>query len=193
MHREIGESEVSFSVTGTGIGSGVDKTWDQDGLLPSEGISLTTDELIRSAFVTGKGSKYALAWDRTRRETMTKNVIQRIETLRQAGVEDFVLSGDYAEDVVNPVILLGYFICDRQAYLSQQIQTRLNEIDPDNHWNWSCTSTFGRHPMYARDLLELWPVLQMPGEEPMFLKHRELFHSNRELQIPKGVITIRRY
>lgn len=196
MHREIGEPKVSFPVAGIDnkpIGSRVDQTWNQDGLLPSEGVSLTTDELIYSAFVTGKGSNDASGWDQTRRETMTKNVIRRIDTLRRVGIEQFVLSGDYAEDVARPDILLGYFICDPKAYLSRDIERRLNEIDPDNQWNWGCTSILGKHPMWTRDLVELWPVLQPPDKELIFLKHRELFHSNRALQKPKGVITIRWY
>lgn len=189
MHREVGKTEIAFSITEFGD---TEETWDEDGLLPSDGISLTTDELIDSPFVSGKGSKEISSWDRIRREKMTENVIRRIDTLTNAGVEEFVLSGDYVEDVARPVMILGYFICDSKAYLSQQIGRKLNEIDPNNDWNWRTTGSFGKHPMWTRDQVELWPVLRLPNKGLMFLKHEEFFHSNRALQKPKGVITIRR-
>lgn len=196
MHREIGDAEALISRSGVvGNRAGIDSEvgyWDKDGLLPLQGVQLTTEELIKSAFVSGNGSSYAASWDRNRRERMTKNVIKRIETLRQAEIDDFVISGDYVEDVARPRMALGYFLCDRQDFMSRDLEKRLNEIDPDNHWSWEENNVFGKHPMWAADSVELWPVLKIPGMDPMYFKPREIFHSNSALEKPKGVITIRR-
>jgi hypothetical protein len=104
----------------------------EDGVLPAGDHVLTLDQLLVSPLVLGwrDGSD----WDAPWRQVLTRNLAVMVNHLQQVGIREVFVDGSFVEDKPHSNDIDGYFVCDRDRYLSGKLEARLQELDPI--WTW---------------------------------------------------------
>jgi len=167
-----------------------------DGVLPVGDHVLTFDQLLVSPLVLGwrDGSD----WDAPWRQTLAGNLAVLVNHLRQVGIRDVFVDGSFVEDKPHPNDIDGYFVCDRDRYLSGELEARLQELDAI--WTWDADRRYAspyspkrQLPMWHKYRVELYPhVGQFTGIVDAFgheLTFPSAFRQSRGFR-PKGIVKI---
>jgi hypothetical protein len=111
--------------------------FNADGLLPVGDYHLTLTELRRSILVTGPRSQHAHSnWDSNWRLWLVDQLALMAEQLWLVGLDEIFLNGSFVEDKDHPNDIDGYFVCDRDDFVSGQLQKALNVLDPQKVLTW---------------------------------------------------------
>jgi hypothetical protein len=171
----------------------------EDGLLPPGDYVLTIEELLQSMLVLGP--KDARNWDAPWRRYLVKNLGVLVGQLNQAGIWEVFVDGSFVEDKLHPNDIDGYFVCEKERFLTGELERELRTIDPAGIWTWDPASRrrFRGYPkpqlpMWHKYRVELYPEYgQESGIKDEF-GHAVLFPSafrrSRRDGRPRGVIRI---
>lgn len=125
-----------------------------EGVLPVGDYELTLAQLAESRLVSGEGVG-SLSWDADWRGVLVERLRILAAQLRQVGVAEIYVDGSFVDDKDHPNDIDGYFVCDRDYYLSGQLQQDLNLIDPHKCWTWDPAER-KRYRGYPKWQLPMW-------------------------------------
>lgn len=131
-------------------------SFQADGLLPKGDYEVTFDELRQSILVVGPSNPVNYPnWDVAWRLKLTENLEILAQQLRSVGIINIFVDGSFAEDKDHPNDIDGYFECDRNMFLSGDLERQLNLQDPRKMWTWE--PRFRRpYPGYPKLQLPMW-------------------------------------
>jgi hypothetical protein len=166
------------------------------GVVPATDYALTIDELGTSSLVAGSASR--TEWDMSWRRQLVDNLRIMLGHLWQVGITDIFVDGSFAEDKAHPNDIDGYFLCEPNQYLSGELESKLQTLDPI--WTWDPDSRYAARaggkrqlPMWHKYRVELFPHIgQLTGIVDAFgneLEFPSAFRLTRD-GTPKGIIKI---
>jgi len=174
--------------------------FSSDGLLPVGDHVLTLSEFGKSFLVTGpRGKQRSRHWDTPWRATLVGNLDILFGELEQVGISEVFVDGSFVEAKDNPNDIDGYFVCDRNQFLSGRLERDLNRASAKRCWTWenqACQPVPGhgwKLPMWIEYRIELYPhfgqstgILDRFGHELQFPAAFRLSRSGH----PKGIIKL---
>jgi hypothetical protein len=167
-----------------------------EGLLPPGEYTLTFAELLDSILVVGPGGNEN--WNVPWRIRLIDGLRVLVRHLVQADITEVFIDGSFVEAKDLPNDIDGYFVVDRQRWLSGELLRTLQAIDPIWKWDSVTREPFKGYPkpqlpMWHRYRVELFPHYgQMSGIQDgsgRMLTFAEAFRQSR-LFTPKGIIKI---
>lgn len=172
----------------------------EEGVLPPGDYEMTIDELRASSLATGQGVK-SFTWDARWRARLIENLAILVRQLWQVGIQEIFIDGSFVEDKDHPNDIDGYFVCDLQAFISGDLQRRLNLLDPHKVWTWDPAERRAYRgyakrqlPMWHQYHVELYPHYgQISGLQDRFgneLEFPSAFRLSRRNGLPRGIIKI---
>jgi hypothetical protein len=135
--------------------------FNENGVLPAGDYELSLAELRESLFVRGpQDDPNHKNWDMPWRMTLVNNLEFLVRQLWQVGISGVFIDGSFVEDKDHPNDIDGYFECDRQYFVSGDLERELNLIDPHKIWTWDPRS---RRPYlgYPKRQLPMWHVYRV--------------------------------
>ena len=170
------------------------------GLLPVGDYALTLEQLAKSSLVRGaSGRRRSRHWDTAWRAHLVENLAILAGELAQVGIRDVFVNGSFAEAKDHPNDIDGYFACDRERFVSGDLQGDLNRIAARPCWTWEShdrqhVSGHGwKLPMWIEYRVELYPHFdQGTGIVDRFgnaLTFPAAFRLSRTGQ-PKGIVKL---
>lgn len=115
------------------------------GLLPVGDYVLTLGQLARSRLVRGApGQKRSPDWDADWRSELVENLAILAAELELVGIHEIFINGSFVEEKDHPNDIDGYFVCDRERFLSGQLERELNRVAAKPCWTWENDD---RHPV----------------------------------------------
>jgi hypothetical protein len=114
------------------------------------------------------------------------------------------LNGSFVEDKDHPNDIDIYFDCDRKYFVTGDLETRLNRLDPHKCWTWSddrrksYDATGKKHlPIWWQYSIDPWPnfgqgagILNRKTNREMAFP--ELFRASRFTLRQKGIVKIQK-
>lgn len=160
-------------------------SWNEAGLLTFEEIRMTPSQLRLSQLITGRGIRLQ-GWSQERRKQIADELTVRLNALSHFGCREVIVSGEFVEQIAEPVAADGYFKVSGEHFGPAQLRDYLQTITPALSWE------FGR---YSTELVQLQPVFCFKDA----LKDVEIlpapmtrYHLSGE-GLPKGVVKVAYY
>jgi hypothetical protein len=126
--------------------------WNEDGLLPFRHITMTSQEVLDSPFVTGLGAK-ASGWDQRQRYDIAKELESCARTLSFVGITEIIVGGEFVEEIADPESIQGFFRFDGDKLPLSLLDDYLRSANSTKHWPW-LTGNSRKRPA----LVNLFPV-----------------------------------
>jgi hypothetical protein len=174
--------------------------FSRDGILPPGDYVLNLAELARSFLVSGpRGRRRSRHRDTNWRATLVANLSILAAELHEVGIVEIFVNGSFVEEKDHPNDIDGYFVCDRDRFLSGRLERELNQTSAKRCWTWEnhdrrLVPGHGRKlPMWTEYRVELYPhfgqgtgILDRFGNE---LRFPSAFRLSRSGQ-PKGIVKL---
>lgn len=162
--------------------------------------ALTLSELAKSLLVIGPhGKRRSRHWDTPWRATLLSNLEILTGELAQVGITEVFVDGSFVEAKDHPNDIDGYFVCDRNQFLSGRLERDLNQASAKRCWTWesqACRPVAGhgwKLPMWIEYRIELYPHFGQPagildrfGNELQFPAAFRVSRSGH----PKGIVKL---
>jgi hypothetical protein len=141
-------------------------------------------------------------WDRDWRAGLVDRLEILVNQLWTVGVGEIYVDGSFAEDKSHPNDIDGYFVCEKDVFVSGALERQLNLLDPHKVWTWDPRSRLPYRgypkmqlPMWHRYRVELYP--HFPGlftgirdQHGHDLEFPSAFRLSRRNNTPKGIIRL---
>jgi hypothetical protein len=174
--------------------------FSRDGVLPPGDYALTLAQLAKSLLVSGPvGRRRSRHWDSAWRAGLVTNLGLLAEDLEHVGITEIFVNGSFVEQKDHPNDIDGYFVCDRDRFLSGHLERELSRVSGKRCWTWENDTRepvpgHGRKlPMWIDYRVELYPhlgqgtgILDQFGNELQFPSAFRLSRSGR----PKGIVKL---
>jgi hypothetical protein len=171
-----------------------------NGVLPPGDHQAKLADIRSSLLVTGTGVSSS-HWDSDWRARCVDNLEILVNQLWQIGIDRIFINGSFVEEKDHPNDIDGYFDCDFQKYLSGELETQLNLLDPHKTWTWDPKQrrpyrgyAKAQLPMWHQYRVELWPNFGQPfgirDTAGNSLSFPQAFRISRTNNLPKGIIEL---
>jgi DNA-binding XRE family transcriptional regulator len=111
--------------------------FNSHGLLPVGDYVLTLGQLAKSRLVRGSpGKKRSRYWDAPWRAQLVENLSHLAAELEAVGIPEIFINGSFVEEKDHPNDIDGYFVCDRERFLSGGLERELKRVAAGAHWTW---------------------------------------------------------
>jgi hypothetical protein len=181
-----------------------------NGLLPVGEYVLTLDQLAKSSLVGRRlvgprlvrgspGRTRSPDWDTVWRKQLVENLAILAAELELVGVQEIFINGSFVEEKDHPNDIDGYFVCDRERFLSGRLERELNQVAAKPCWTWEnddrrpVPGHGWKLPMWIEYRVELYPhfgqetgIVDRFGNELTF---PAAFRLSRTGQ-PKGIVKL---
>jgi hypothetical protein len=181
-----------------------------NGLLPVGEYVLTLDQLAKSSLVGRRlvgprlvrgspGRTGSPDWDTVWRKQLVENLAILAAELELVGVQEIFINGSFVEEKDHPNDIDGYFVCDRERFLSGRLERELNQVAAKPCWTWEnddrrpVPGHGWKLPMWIEYRVELYPhfgqetgIVDRFGNELTF---PAAFRLSRKGQ-PKGIVKL---
>lgn len=161
---------------------------------------MTLDQLARSRLVRGpRGRQRSRHWDAAWRAKLVANLGILTGELADIGINEIFVDGSFVEAKDHPNDIDGYFVCDRNQFLSGKLERELNRASAKRCWTWDDderrpVAGHGRKlPMWIEYRVELYPhfgqgtgIRDRVGNELQFPAAFRLSRSGQ----PKGIVKL---
>lgn len=141
--------------------AGILPNFNKDGVLPPGSHPLTLAQIESSHLVRGDGRA---GWDVLWRGHLVQNLGILVEHLWKIGIDQIFIDGSFVESKGRPNDIDGYFECDIRRYLSGELESELNQLDPKKSWTWdhAARRTYRGYrkrqlPMWHEYRVEMYP------------------------------------
>ncbi|WP_417734344.1 DUF6932 family protein [Rosistilla oblonga] len=135
--------------------------FDRNGLLPVGDYDVSLFDLRGSVLCRGPDDRQAYPnWDSAWRVWLVEQLAIMAQQLWQVGVESIFVDGSFVEDKDHPNDIDGYFVCDRDEFVSGRLVAALNRLDPQKVWTWD-HSLRRAYPGYPKKQLPMWHVYRV--------------------------------
>jgi hypothetical protein len=178
----------------------IPEQFTENGVLPPGDHKATLAELRASILVTGNGVASS-HWDSDWRGRCVDNLETMAKQLWKIGIERIFINGSFVEEKDHPNDIDGYFDCELHHYVSGQLETELNLLDPHKIWTWDAKERRpyrgypkAQLPMWHQYRVELWPNFGQPfgirDAAGNSLNFAQAFRISRTNNQPKGLVEL---
>ena len=178
----------------------ISKAFTPAGVLASGDHKATLNDIRTSLLVTGAGVASA-HWDTNWRAECVNNLEIMARQLWQIGIDRIFINGSFVEEKDHPNDIDGYFDCDIMRFVSGELETELNLLDPHKIWTWDSAQRRpfrgypkAQLPMWHQYRVELWPNFGQPfgikDSAGNSLNFAQAFRVSRTNNKPKGIIEL---
>lgn len=161
---------------------------------------ITFSELYQSILV--RGEPYSLLpWDEHWRRQLVGHLEILANQLWTVGCTEIFIDGSFCSDKYHPNDIDGYFIADEKEFFNGNLVKKLNELDPYRCWGWNRQriDEWGNYEleMWHRYRVELYPHCRgtysgICNHQGQNMKFDEFFRYDRETQMQKGIIQLKK-
>jgi hypothetical protein len=102
--------------------------FDAEGLSPPGDYGVSFEELRRSTLIMG-GAQHRENWGAAWRAQLVGNFEILARQLWSVGIRDIYADGSFVEDKDHPNDIDGYFVCDLQPLITDELVRELNLLD----------------------------------------------------------------
>ena len=174
--------------------------FNSHGLLPVGDYVLTLGQLAKSRLVRGSpGKKRSRYWDAPWRAQLGENLSHLAAELEAVGIPEIFINGSFVEEKDHPNDIDGYFVCDRERFLSGGLERELKRVAAGAHWTWENDDRLPvpghgwKLPMWVDYRVELYPhfgqetgIVDRFGNELTFPAAFRLSRTGE----PKGIVKL---
>lgn len=157
--------------------------WNAAGLLAEPMIQMTPAQLLKSQLVTGLDLGIG-GWCVERRLEIGRELDRRLIALSILGCPEITVSGEFVEQIAEPIGVDGYFRIPGQKFNIAQLRDYLQTLTPELSWDFDNYS--------SQQLVQLQPVFcytDALGEMEILPAPMSRYHSHAE-GLPKGVVKL---